>query len=283
MSRIFNISGQGDPRTSNFFTFYCKVWILSLVYVALSSLYFIWLPKFQKTRGVYRPMEAFIVIYNGFMFGCYGTGLAISYYATNQYSTFWDCSPIDVNATDPKATLTVLMAVALNYLKMIRFLEPLMYKVAGKRPPFSGIIAAEGAIVHLLAILPLKYQCGNFFTYPTFLDGLSMITYYAHQTLKCGGFIPVHYQTWHHWNIAIQIFTRYYVYKQALWGLDSPVCQGDGVIKSLINLQYWGTMISFSFYFFDLFINGQQSWKDDEDEDEDEIGPKVDGKHLKSS
>uniref|UniRef100_T1K6Y2 Very-long-chain 3-oxoacyl-CoA synthase n=1 Tax=Tetranychus urticae TaxID=32264 RepID=T1K6Y2_TETUR len=247
LEKLFGIEGSSDPRTNNLATFYCKIWLVALFYAVLSPLYLKWLPRFKKTKGKYQPMEAFIVIYNGFMFGCYGTGVAVAYWATNGLNDFFDCTPIDKNASDPKSIMIILMGIILVNLKMVRFFEPLMYKIAGKEPPFSGILTIDGIIVHCLAMLAIKYQCGNFFTAATFLEGIAMVLYYAHQTLKCGGFIPEYYLTWHHMNITLQILVRYAAYKHAVWGFENPQCS-DGALRPLINIQYWGAILSLCFY-----------------------------------
>lgn len=226
-----------DPRTQNLAFLYSDPIILLFVYVVLVSIdiYSRKLSYLSKKFNL-RPI---LLIYNGCMFGSYGTGLLVGLFALDGGQKMFDCSELDTESSDPKLHLQLVVCVVFQIFKILKFLEPAAYRLCGEPPPFSKIQQFDQFMAHLGGSIVMRFHPGNFFALVVVLDGLFCLVFYSRQTLVFARELP---QPGPRWNSLINLFLfteRVGPLIQALWGLSNPQCT---YLRPLLGIQLFLTL-----------------------------------------
>lgn len=178
-----------DPRLRGFpfmeDGFPWKIISISLVYLVLVKY---WNPKFRKM-----DLRPYLLIQNGFTFGCHGAGFAIALLLSNLGREGFDCN-IDSLIVEKSNDLTfeyvksqsiVRLATVLLYLRIFMMTETLALKMMTGREPSLMRIVNDISLL-FFTFIGVKYLPGG----PSFFFALTYISFYSfvygYYTLKCG-------------------------------------------------------------------------------------------------
>lgn len=178
-----------DPRLKGFPMmedgFPWKMISICLVYLVLVKF---WNPKFKNI-----DLRPYLLIQNGFTFGCHGAGLPIGLLLSNMGREGFDCN-FDAVIVDKSNDLTfeyvktqsiVHLATVLLYLRMFMMTETIALKIMTGRQPSLMRIVNEISLL-FFTFIGTKYLPGG----PSFFFALTYISFYSftygYYTLKCG-------------------------------------------------------------------------------------------------
>ena len=178
-----------DPRLRGFPLmedgFPWKMISISLVYLLLVKY---WNPKFKNT-----DLRPYLLVQNGFTFGCHGAGLAIALLLSNMGRDGFDCN-IDSFVSEKSDDLTfeyvksqsiVHLATVLLYLRIFMMTETIALKLMTGRQPSLMRIVNEISLL-FFTFIGTKYLPGG----PSLFFALTYVSFYSftygYYTLKCG-------------------------------------------------------------------------------------------------
>lgn len=234
-----------DERTQFPGLFYCDISILLTVYVLLLVLRISLGKLINKSCDRQHP-NPLLLIFNGFMFGGYGIFFLVGLHCMDYGLLFFDCSKLpDPASIDVKSNLSVFTLMALHYGMFIRFLEPLLYQIAGQPCPYSKANQVEEFILHGLGIIAARFYCYNYFGLAPLLHALTSLVFYAKQTLVstgCETMVPS--QSWNKLIMRLTILEKIIPTLHGLWGIRQESCY---YLRPLIQLEIYAPFLVIPF------------------------------------
>ena len=180
-----------DPRLKGFPLmqdgFPWKMISIALVYLLLVKY---WKPKIRNF-----DLRPYLLIQNGFTFGCHGAGLAIVLLLSNMGRDGFDCNHLVMqDNTDGNSQVTfefiksqsiVRLATVLLFLRMFMMTETIVLKIMTGRQPSLMRIMNEISLL-FFAFIGMKYLPSG----PSLFFALTYVSFYSftygYYTLKCG-------------------------------------------------------------------------------------------------
>lgn len=189
-----------------------KVLAIAAVYVIFAKL---WNPKTSKSSLDLRP---WLLIQNGFAFGCHGAGLIVALILSGFGRDSFDCSPL----THPKRTAELTfeyiksesiihLSAVLLFLRIFLLTEGLLIKLLKDRPVSNARIVNDVSLL-LFCYVGFKYLPGG----PSFFFAITYVIFntfnYGYHTLKFGSFST---------DDMLSSWNRIFIALQFLWALSS--------------------------------------------------------------
>lgn len=204
-----------DPRVRGFPLMMEGTWkilAIAAVYVIFAKL---WNPKITKNSADLRP---WLLIQNGFAFGCHGAGLVIALILSEFGKESFDCSPlkhpkrtVELSYEYIKSESIIHLSAVLLFLRIFLLTEGLMIKLLKDRPVSNMRIVNDVSLL-LFCYVGFKYLPGG----PSFFFALTYVTFntftYGYHTLKFGSFST---------NDMLSSWNRIFIALQFVWALTS--------------------------------------------------------------
>jgi hypothetical protein len=244
-----------DPRVRGFPMmddgFPWKMISISLVYFLIVKY---WNPKFKNI-----DLRPYLLIQNGFLFGCHGAGFVIALLLSNMGREGFDCN-FDVMIGDASNSLTfdyiksqsiVRLATVLMFLRIFMMSETIvLHKIMNGRQP-STLRVANDIVLFCFSYIGCKYLPGG----PSLFFALCYISFYSftygYYTLRCG------YNTNNNDHLLVLKWKKVFIALMFVWSILSaahftylyaaPSCAARTTIRSLCSLELFhaaGTFIS---------------------------------------
>ena len=162
-----------------------KILAIATAYILIAKL---WGPTLSKKIDL-RP---WLVVHNGFAFGCHGAGLAVALTLSNMGLDGLDCRPL----TAPKWTViptfeyiksesTIHLACVLLFIRIFLLTEGIAIRILTDKPLSTSRIMNEVSLL-FMCYMGFKYMPGG----PVMFFGLTYLMFYTfsygYYTLRCG-------------------------------------------------------------------------------------------------
>lgn len=217
-----------DPRVRGFPLMMEGTWkilAIAAVYVIFAKL---WNPKMTKSSADVRP---WLLIQNGFAFGCHGAGLIVALILSDFGRDSFDCSPlkhpkrtVELTFEYIKSESIIHLSAVLLFLRIFLLTEGLMIKLLKDRPVSNARIINDVSLL-IFCYIGFKYLPGG----PSFFFALTYVIFntfnYGYHTLKFGSFSTSDMLTsWNRVFVALQFLWAFSSLSHSMYLLFSTSC-----------------------------------------------------------